>query len=398
MADLSVTFCGIKFENPFVLAPSPCTDELEMVQRGLQAGWAGAVLKSTHAESIVFEPVSPLLKGWDFEEKKMVGLGNIDLNSRYPVVIVEERVRQLKKEFPGKVIIASTCGIDKETWQEPTKRLVTAGADIIECATSCPQGHVGMEAGRALCEDLPALKQVVGWVKEAAGSVPVIVTIIGEFDNVAAARAIKEAGGDAARVVGMRRAIMGVDLDTFIPYPNVAGKTTYAGYSGPAIKPISLRVVCEVAREVRIPIEAGGGAMTWQDVLEFMLLGAGIVQFAGAVMRNGFRIIDDLKEGVETYLDEKHIAGVSELIGKSLACVVTQNELSREYRVVSTINRETCIKCDLCYIACSDGGHMAIELDGERIPIVDEEKCVGCGLCQIVCPVWDCVTLKAKTS
>ena len=138
--------------------------------------------------------------------------------------------------------------------------------------------------------------------------------------------------------------------------------------------------------------------MTWQDVLEFMLLGASIVQFAGAVMRNGFRIVDDLREGVEAYLDEKHIDGVSDLIGKSLPCVVTQNELSREYQVVITINRETCIKDDLCYIACNDGGHMAIELDEERIPIVDEEKCVGCGLCQIVCPVWDCVTLKEKTS
>ena len=106
--------------------------------------------------------------------------------------------------------------------------------------------------------------------------------------------------------------------------------------------------------------------------------------------------MEDLRDGVEAYLEEKNISDISELIGKALPNIVTQYELSREHQVVSSINRDTCIKDDLCYIACRDGGHMAIELDADRIPIVDEEKCVGCGLCQCVCPVWDCVTLKPK--
>ena len=73
MDKLSVTFCGLTFENPFVLAASPCTDELEMVRNAFQAGWAGAVLKTTHVEDFVFEPVSPILWAYDFEDKKWWG-------------------------------------------------------------------------------------------------------------------------------------------------------------------------------------------------------------------------------------------------------------------------------------------------------------------------------------
>ena len=396
MDRLSVDFCGLKFENPFVLAASPCTDELEMVRNAFLAGWAGAVLKTTHAGDIVIDPVSPIFWPYDFEDKKMVGLENIDLISKYHVGIVEERVRELKKEFPNKVVIGSVTGSNRQTWQEPIRQLVAAGADAIECACSCPQGHVGLEPGKSLLQDEAATSQMVNWAIEAAAPVPIFVKLSGHVDQIAASRVIKAAGGKAVNVSGLPKGIAGVDLDTWVPHPNVAGKSTYGGYSGPATKPICLCNVAEIATKVGIPIMAGGGTMTWQDALESILLGASIVQIATAAMRNGFRIIDDLKDGVEVYLEEKEISNISRVVGKALPNIVTQGELSREYRVVSSINRDTCIKDDLCYISCRDGGHMAIELGDDRIPIVDEEKCVGCGLCLAICPVWDCVTLKPK--
>lgn len=397
MNSLGITLCGLKFENPFVIAPTPCTDELEMVRNGFLAGWSGAVLKTTHSEDITVKPVSPLMWGFDFEDKKMVGLGNIDLISKYPIGIVEERVRELKKEFPDKIVIGSIVGEDKETLQDLTRRLIGAGADAIECSTGCPQEREDKRPAKVRAEDPKKLRQTVTWVKKAAGRVPVFVKVAGVGDIFALADNTKRGGGDALVVGGGRRGIIGVNLDTFVPYPNVAGKSTFCGYSGPAIKPMILALICEVAKNVNIPIVSAGGTMTWRDALEAILLGASIVEIGTAVMRNGFRIIEDLIDGVQVYLEEKNIANVSDLVGKALPNVVAQFELSREHRVVPSINRETCIKDDLCYIACRDGGHMAMELGEDRIPRVDEEKCVGCGLCQVVCPVLDCVTLKPST-
>jgi dihydropyrimidine dehydrogenase (NAD+) subunit PreA len=187
---------------------------------------------------------------------------------------------------------------------------------------------------------------------------------------------------------------MGINLDTFEPYPTVDGKSSYSGLSGAAIKPITLHIIAELAKNVGLPISGTGGATTWQDVVEFMLVGATNVQFCTAVMRNGYRIIDDLRDGLINYLEDKGMSSPSELIGRTLPKIVTHPELSREYKVVAEVNRKTCVKDDLCYVTCRDAGHEAIELDKDRLPVVDEEKCVGCGLCVAICPVWDCVKLK----
>ncbi len=396
MNRLEIEFCGFHLENPFVLAASPCTDEVEMVRNAFRAGWAGAVLKSTHVESLVFEPVSPRLWGYDIEDIKMAGLGNIDLISQYHVGIVAERVRELKREFPEKMVIASVAGDTQENWQGPIRQLITAGADAIETSLSCPQGHLGLAPGQSLLEYPELTTQMVKWTKEAAAPLPVFIKLAGHLDQISAARTIKAAGGYAVLARGQQKAIMGVDLDTWVPNPNVAGKSTYASYTGPTTKPACLWNVAQIAKKVGIPIIANGGMATWRDATEAMLLGAGMIEIATAAMRNGFRIIDDLKDGCQVYLEEKGITNISQLLGQALPNIVTQDELPRDYRVVSTVNRDTCIKDDLCYISCRDGGHMAMELGEDRIPVVDEEKCIGCGLCLAVCPVWDCITMKPK--
>ena len=396
MSRLATNFCGIDFENPFVLAASPCTDELEMVKNAFRAGWSGAVLKTTHVESLVFKPVSPIIWGYDFEDKKVVGLGNIDVLSQYPVSVIEERVKELKKEFPKKIVITSVAGTDRSTYHEVVKRLIAAGADAIECTTFCPQGHAGLKPGQGLSEDPLAVAQMTSWVKEAAGDIPVFIKFSGEVNQIDNSRAVKAAGGDAVNISSVYKAILGIDLDTYIPYPSVDGKSTYAGFMGAATKPQCLQHVSEVAKKVDIPIISGGGTTFWQDCIEAVLVGAGLIQICSAAMRNGFRIVDDLIDGCETYLEEKGISNLSELTGKALHSIVGQDELNTEIRLVSSINRDLCIKDDLCYISCRDGGHMAMELGDDRIPIIDEEKCVGCGLCHVVCPVWDCVTLKSE--
>jgi len=393
--DLSVELCGIKFANPFVLSAAPPTDDPKMVKRAFEAGWAGAVLKTTSVESQVVELVYPMLAGMDFEDKKLVGLGNIDLISEHHIDEVEMRVRELKREFPNRVVAASIMGAKKEDWQGLVRRLEAAGVDLIECSFSCPQGSLGEKPGAMVAQDPKLTKMITGWVKGAAKRAPVFIKITPQVaDIVEIGMAVKEGGADGVTASNTVPALMGIDLNTFVPYPNVAGRSTYSGLSGAVIKPISLRIISDLAKNVGLPISGTGGAMTWRDTAEFMLAGASNVQFCTAVMRNGYRIIDELVDGLTNYLDEKGMRGASELIGRALPNITIHDELSRRYKVVAQVNRKTCVKDDLCYIACRDGGHEAIELDEERLPVIDEEKCVGCGLCIAVCPVWDCVTFK----
>lgn len=393
--DLSVEMCGVKFQNPFVLSAAPPTDDVKMVKRAFEAGWAGAVLKTTSVEEQPVELVYPMMAGIDFEDKKLIGLGNIDLISEHHIDEVEGRVSELKKEFPEKVVMASIMGAKKEHWQELVRRLEAAGVDLIECSFSCPQGSLGEKPGAMVAQDPKLTKTIAGWVKEAAKRVPVFIKITPQVsDIVEIGQAVKESGADGITASNTIPALMGVNLDTFVPNPVVAGKSTYSGFSGASIKPISLRIIAELSKNVGLPISGTGGATTWQDVAEFMTVGATTVQFCTAVMRNGYRIIDDLMDGLVNYLEDKELDSPMELVGRALPNIIMHDELSRMYKVVSEVNRKICAKDDLCYITCRDAGHEAIELDKERLPVVDEEKCVGCGLCVAVCPVWDCVKLK----
>lgn len=395
--DLSINFCGVKFENPFTLAASPCTDSAEMVARAFEAGWGGAILKTTSVEEEVVELVYPMMAGLDYEDKKVIGLENIDLISERHIDQVEKDVRELKKAYRNKVVGASIMGAKKEHWQELVRRLEAAGVDLIECSFSCPHGMPERGMGSTIGQDPELTERTARWVKEAATRVPVVIKLTPQIaDITAAAEAVKRSGADGVCAINTLKSLVGIDLDTFVPYPNVGGYSAFGGFSGPAIKPVALRCVAEIAKKVDIPIAATGGITTWRDAVEFLLVGARNLQLCTAVMKSGFRIIEDLIDGLSIYLEDKGFSSVEEIVGRSLPYIVEHSRLSRAHKVRSSINREACIKCDVCYIACRDGGHQAIELDEERIPVVDEEQCVGCAMCAAVCPVWDCIRMVPK--
>jgi len=391
---LQVRFCSLDLENPFILAASPCTDEMSIVERGFDMGWAGAVLKTTSVEGTVVDLAYPMMSAVEFEGRKVAGMGNIDLISRHHIDEISARVTALKKRYPKKIVIASIMGTKKEDWQYLTKRLLDCGADMIECSFSCPQGSMGEDPGRMLAQSVEAARTAASWVKEAAGSRPVSIKITPQVtDIVEVARALERAGVDCITASNSVPSLMGIDIETFSPIPGVSGKSTYSGLTGPAIKPITLRTIAEIARNVKLPISGTGGASDWRDAVEFMSVGAGVVQFCTAVMHYGFRIIDDLKSGLYHYMVRKGFKSPSLIVGKALENIVTHDELPR-LKLRSTVARSLCIRCGLCAVACRDGGHEAIRLTGDRLAVVDEDRCVGCALCTLVCPVEGCMRLK----
>jgi dihydropyrimidine dehydrogenase (NAD+) subunit PreA len=393
MRDLSYDFLGIHFENPFILAAAPSTDDLDMVRRGLQMGWAGAILKTTSVEGTKIDLCYPMMSTFDYEGRKLFGMGNIDLISEHHIDKVEYNIRQLKKEFPEKMIAASIMAGRKEDWQRLVERLEQAGVDLIECSFSCPQGNIGEDPGKMLAQSISATELTATWVKEAAKRVPVSIKITPHVtDIVEVARAVKRSGCDALTASNSIQALMGINIKTFTPFPNLDGHSTYSGMTGPAIKPITLRTIAEIARNVDIPIMGTGGASTWSDAVEFMAVGAGVVEFCTVVMHYGFRVIDDLRSGLSHYLEDMKFASPNEIIGKALPSIVSHDQLPRK-RMRSQIHKDLCIGCDLCYVACRDGGHHAIERLENRIANIDWERCVGCGLCNFVCPVDGCIEM-----
>jgi len=395
MADMRTTFCGITFENPFVLAASPPTDNIEMLRRGYDAGWAGAVMKTTSVPGTPVPLKYPMLAGITHEGRRLFAMGNIDLISEHHADEVCERIATLKKEFPGKVTIGSIMGSCRDDWEKLVWMMEDAGADAIECSFSCPQGTLGSKPGAMLGQDIGLVREVTGWIKGAAKRCPVVIKLTPQVaDIVEAASAVKAAGGDAVCASNTIPSLMGINLETLRPIPDVGGMTSYSGLSGPAIKPITLRVIAEIARHTGMQITGTGGASTWQDAVEFLLVGARNVQFCTAVMKEGFRIIDHLRDGLLSFMERHNFEKVEDFIGYSLKFITTHDRLPGISKGLSVIDVKKCIRCGLCYVACLDGGHMAIEMDKKRRPHVDREKCVGCGLCAAVCPVSDCIHIE----
>lgn len=394
--DLSYDFLGIHLENPFILAAAPSTDDLDMVRRAFQMGWAGAILKTTSIEGTRVDLCYPMMSTFEHEGRKLFGMGNIDLISEHHIDKIEYNVRTLKKEFPEKMVAASIMAGRKEDWQTLVARLEKAGADLIECSFSCPQGNIGEDPGKMLAQSLSATELTARWVKEAASKIPVSIKITPHVtDIVEVARAVKRSGCDALTASNSIQALMGIDIHSFAPHPSLGGKSTYSGMTGPAIKPITLRTIAEIARNVDIPILGTGGASTWSDAVEFMAVGAGVVEFCTVVMHHGFRVIDDLRSGMSHYLDEMKFSSPAEIVGKALPNIVTHDDLPRQ-TIRSHINEKLCIGCNVCYVACRDGGHNAIDQRANRSPHVDWERCVGCGLCKFVCPVDGCIEMHVK--
>ena len=264
------------------------------------------------------------------------------------------------------------------------------GADAVELNFSCPNmTHEGLGSDIG---QVPELVERFTAAAKRSTKVPVLAKLTPNVAEMSpAAEAAKRGGADGISAINTIKSIVGVNPHTYISSPAVHGMSAVGGYSGTAIKPIALRFITELAKNPELSgmhISGMGGIENWSDALEFISLGSSSVQVTTAVMQYGYRIIDDLKAGLNYYLAEKACMNVKEIVGIGLDFVSnTTDSLERDTVVFPKFHREKCIGCGRCSISCADGGHQAIRLNENRQPVLNGKKCVGCHLCVLVCPM-----------
>jgi len=405
LSDLKVKFCGIESPNPFWLASGPPTNTAGQVMRAFDAGWGGAVWK-TIGEAIV--NTSSRYGAIDYNGTKVMGFNNIELISDRPPDINFREIAEVKKRYPKNLLIASLMVESKrETWHEFVRLAEDAGSDAIELNFGCPHGMSERGMGSSVGQVPDYTEMITSWAKEAA-KVPVIVKLTPNVTDIGrVALAAEKGGADAVSLINTINSLMGVDLETFSPRPNVGGKSSHGGYCGPAVKPIALHLVSSVAKKVKIPIIGIGGIGYWNDAAEHIALGASVVQVCTAAMHYGFRIVEDMIDGLSAYMDDHGFQSTEDFRGRAVPNVQDWGDLDLNYKVIADIRHDLCIGCQLCYVACEDGAHQCIAPYaangndkknpngmGVHVPSIIEDECVGCNLCALVCPVDQCISMK----
>ncbi len=383
LPNLAIDFCGIHCENPFFLASSAVCTNYEMVARAFDMGWAGVFYKTICKQEI--REVSPRFDAVK-QGTSFAGFRNMEQLSENPYMMDFDILRRLKQNYPTKVVIASIMGQFEEEWIELAKMAQEAGCDAVELNFSCPQMRLaGM--GSDVGQDLELVAFYTTYVKRNV-DIPVIPKMTPNITNMSEpAIASYFAGADAISAINTIKSV------TLSSLAEVSGKKTVSGYSGRAVKPIALRFILEMASHQIInlihPVHFSGigGIETWRDALEFIQLGCHNVQVCTAVMQYGYRIIDDLILGLQTYLKERGIEHLEDIVGEELPNFVSPSALDRDTIIYPKIERDKCIGCGRCHVSCQDGGHQAIAFDTQtRQPRIIGTKCIGCHLCRLVCP------------
>lgn len=399
MADLTSNFIGIKSPNPFWLASAPPTDKEYNVRRAFEAGWGGVVWKTLGEEGPPVVNVNGPRYGAIFgADRRLLGLNNIELITDRPLQQNLEEIARVKKDYPDRAIIVSLMvPCEEEAWKAILPVVDATGADGIELNFGCPHGMAERGMGAAVGQVPEYIEMVTRWCKQYS-KLPVIVKLTPNITDIRApAEAAMRGGADAVSLINTINSITSVDLDAMSPEPMIDGKGTHGGYCGPAVKPIALNMVAEIARNpetAKLPISGIGGVTTWRDAAEFMALGCGNVQVCTAVMTYGFKIVEEMISGLSQWMDEKGHTSIDDFVGMAVPNVTDWQYLNLNFITKAVINQDDCIQCGRCFAACEDTSHQAIEMSDDRVFSVKDDECVACNLCVNVCPVEGCITMK----
>ncbi|MBO6884892.1 MAG: NAD-dependent dihydropyrimidine dehydrogenase subunit PreA [Marivita sp.] len=399
MADLTTEFVGIKSPNPFWLASAPPTDKEYNVRRAFEAGWGGVVWKTLgEAGPPIVNVNGPRYGAIWGADRRLLGLNNIELITDRPLEVNLREIKAVKRDYPDRAMVVSLMvPCEEDAWKAILPLVEETGADGVELNFGCPHGMSERGMGSAVGQVPEYIEMVTRWVKQNT-RMPCIVKLTPNITDIRKPAMAAHAGGaDAVSLINTINSITSVDLDLFAPEPTIDGKGAHGGYCGPAVKPIALNMVAEIARtpETRgLPISGIGGVTTWKDAAEFMALGAGNVQVCTAAMTYGFKIVQEMISGLSQYLDEKGLNSTADLVGRAVPNISDWQHLNLNYVTKARINQDLCISCGRCFAACEDTSHQAIAMSEDRVFTVKDDECVACNLCVNVCPVEDCITME----
>lgn len=394
--DLSIEFCGITFMNPFMLSSSPVSNSAEMVGQAFDRGWGGVVYKTVVTDRLPITHPSPRMHEYSYGGKKLVGLQNVEQTSDRSLKPNMVDIAYLKKHWPDKIVIASIMGFSKQDWADLTKACTDAGADMLELNFSCP--HMAIEgSGHHVGKDFHLIEKFTTTVRNAV-SIPIIAKMTPNItDMTEPAIHAKNGGADGISAINTVSGISEIGLDNFVPEPDIFGVGAISGISGPAIKPIGLHFIADLAKceKLSLPLSGIGGIETWIDALEYLLVGASIIQVTTGIIHYGYRIVEDMIEGLSDFMVEKGINQVKDLVGRALDNLTTTDKFDLKRQGIASYNLDKCVGCGQCYIICRHAAGQALEWDSEnRRPNLVEEKCLSCMICSFVCPIPGLITFK----
>ena len=402
MADLTNTFIGIKSPNPFWLASAPPTDKEYNVRRAFAAGWGGVVWKTLGEDGPPVVNVNGPRYGAIFgADRRLLGLNNIELITDRPLQQNLREIKAVKRDYPDRAVIVSLMvPCEEDAWKTILPVVEETGADGIELNFGCPHGMAERGMGSAVGQVPEYIEMVTRWCKQTT-RMPVIVKLTPNITDIRIpAEAALRGGADAVSLINTINSITSVNLDIFAPEPTIDGVGAHGGYCGPAVKPIALNMVAEIARNpatANLPISGIGGITTWRDAAEFIALGAGNVQVCTAAMTYGFKVVEEMISGLSEWMDKAGHDSIASIIGRAVPNAKDWQDLNLNYIAKAKIDQDACIKCGRCFAACEDTSHQAITMSKDRIFEVQNDECVACNLCVLVCPVENCISMDAQT-
>lgn len=352
--DLSVTVNGLHMPNPFVIGSGPPGTNYTVMKRAFDEGWGAVIAKTVSLEADKVINVTPRYARLKADSNgsakpQIIGWENIELISDRPLETMLKEFKQLKEEYPDRILIASIMEeYNKVAWEELIDRVEQAGVDAIEVNFSCPHGMPERKMGAAVGQDCALLEEVCGWIN-AKASVPVWAKMTPNITDITQpARVALRSGSEGVSAINTIMSVMGINLTTLRPEPCVEGYSTPGGYSAKAVHPIALAKVMSIAKLMKsefsdkdYSLSAIGGVETGGDAAEFILLGANTVQVCTGVMMQGYGLVKKLCSELQDFMRKHNFSSIEDFRGVSLEYFTTHTDLVRRQQEAIELRRGT---------------------------------------------------------